>query len=141
VALRIGADSWPVEPIGVDAAQALAIPGSIGTLGWWRDGAKAGSRSGFTVVTGHATHDGGAAANRWWGLERGDRVAVRTAHGSLAYRVTSRTTYGYEDMPYARWFPKAGPGGPPALALITCSDYYDGEWHANTVVEAVPLVT
>jgi sortase (surface protein transpeptidase) len=130
-----------VEPIGVGAAQALAIPGSIDTLGWWRDGAKAGARSGFTVIAGHATQDGDGAANRWWSLERGDRVAVRTEHGSLPYRVASRTTYAYEDMPYARWFPAAGPSGPPALALITCSDYHDGEWHANTVVEAVPLAT
>ncbi len=130
-----------MEPVGVDAGQALAIPGAVNTLGWWRKGAKAGSRSGFTVLTGHATHDGGGAANRWWSLERGDRVAVRTAHGLLVYRVTSRTTYAYEDMPYARWFPAAGPSGPPALALITCADYHDGQWHANTVVEAVPLGT
>ena len=141
VALRIGGQSWPVEPVGANAAKALAIPGSINTLGWWRSGAKAGSRSGFTVLTGHATRDGDGAANRWWSLERGDRVAVRTEHGSLAYRVTSRTTYAYEDMPYARWFPAAGPSGPSALALITCADYHDGEWHANTVVEAVPLGT
>jgi hypothetical protein len=141
VALRIGGESWPVEPVGGDAAQALTIPGSINTLGWWRAGAKAGSPSGFTVLAGHATQDGGGAANRWWSLEPGDRVAVRTAHSTLAYRVTSRTTYAYADMPYARWFPAAGPSGPPALALITCADYHDGQWHANTVVEAVPLGT
>ena len=45
----------------------------------------------------------------------------------------------YGDMLYDRWFPTSRATGGPALALITCSDFRDGAWHANTVVEAVPL--
>ena len=34
--------------------------------------------------------------------------------------------------------PASGPDGPAGLALITCTDYRDGEWRSNLVVEAVP---
>jgi Sortase domain len=129
----------PVVPVGVDGARALDVPSDLSTFGWWREGALAGSREGFVVITGHATRDGRSPANRWWELEPGDEVTVSTAAGDLAYRVTSRTSYPYEDMPYDRWFPTSGPRGEPALALITCSDFRDGAWRANTVVEAVPL--
>lgn len=138
-ALTVANATATVVPIGVDGARALDVPGDVGTLGWWRDGALAGSPQGFVVITGHATRDGHAPANLWWELEPGDEVTVSTADGDLTYQVTARTSYPYDDMPYDRWFPAAGPTGEPALALITCSDFRDGVWHANTVVEAVPL--
>ena len=137
--LTVGEGVSPVVPVGTDEAQTLQVPGDVETLGWWRDGARPGDGAGFVVVTGHATRDGGAPANRWWDLEPGDVVSVATATDSLRYEVTSRTTYPYDDMPYERWFPASGSTGAPGLALITCSDFRDGAWHANTVVEAVPL--
>jgi hypothetical protein len=137
--LTVGEGVSPVVPVGTDEAQTLQVPGDVETLGWWRDGARPGDGAGFVVVTGHATRDGGAPANRWWDLEPGDVVSVATATDTLRYEVTSRTTYPYDDMPYERWFPASGSTGAPGLALITCSDFRDGAWHANTVVEAVPL--
>lgn len=138
-ALTVAGDTTSVVPVGVDAARALDVPSDLGTFGWWREGALAGADEGFVVITGHATRDGRAPANRWWELEPGDEVTVSTSAGDLSYRVTARTSYPYEDMPYDRWFPSSGPTGAPALALITCSDFRDGVWRANTVVEAVPL--
>lgn len=136
--LQFAGTTSPVASVGTDSARNLEIPGDLNTLGWWRDGAEAGSPEGFVVITGHATRDGTAAANRWWSAEPGDRIVLETDEGSLTYRVVSRTTYDIDEVPLGRWFPVDGPSGPPALALITCSDYRDGEWRANTVVEAVP---
>jgi hypothetical protein len=137
--LTVGEGVSPVVPVGTDEAQTLQVPGDVETLGWWRDGARPGDGAGFVVLTGHATRDGRAPANRWWDLEPGDVVSVATATDTLRYEVSSRTTYPYDDMPYERWFPASGSTGAPGLALITCSDFRDGAWHANTVVEAVPL--
>jgi Sortase domain len=137
--LWLGDERWPIVPVGVDQAQKLEIPNSVNTLGWWRDGARPGSGEGFTVLVGHAVNQGQAAANRWWTLQRGDTLAVGTGgDGVVTYRVRSRSTYSYEDVPLGRWFVPSGPEGPPALALITCSEFRDGDWTANTVVEAVP---
>ena len=137
-ALTVHHQTSPVVPVGVDSAQQLEIPGDIDTLGWWSGGAKPGSVKGFVVITGHATREGDGAANAWWSAKPGQRIRVRTPRGAVVYRVVSRKTYDKADIPLARWFPSDGPGGPPGLALITCADYRDGEWRANTVVEAVP---
>jgi LPXTG-site transpeptidase (sortase) family protein len=127
-----------VVSVGADEAAALQIPGDVNTVGWWQDGAEPGASEGFVVITGHATRQGDAAANEWWNAEPGDRVVVEAEHGTATYRVVSRKTYAKKDVPLARWFPAHGPGGPAGLALITCTDYRDGEWRSNLVVEAVP---
>lgn len=128
-----------VVTVGSDAARNLEIPGDINTLGWWQDGAEPGAPEGFVVITGHATRNGEAAANLWWSAEPGDTIVLDTEEGSITYRVVSRKTYDVSEVPLARWFPADEPAGPPALALITCADYRDGDWQANTVVEAVPV--
>ena len=127
-----------VVSVGADEAAALEIPGDVDTVGWWQDGAEPGAPEGFVVITGHATQQGDAAANEWWNAEPGDRVVLEAEHGTATYRVVSRKTYAKQDAPLARWFPAGGPGGPAGLALITCTDYRDGEWRSNLVVEAVP---
>jgi hypothetical protein len=138
IALEFAGERSSVVSVGADEAAALDIPGDLDTLGWWQDGAEPGTPEGFVVITGHATRDGSAAANAWWEAEPGDQIVVETEQGTAKYRVTSRQTYAYEEVPLARWFPASGPSGPAGLALITCADYYDGEWHSNLVVEAVP---
>lgn len=138
ISLRFAGTTSPVVSVGSDAARNLEIPGDINTLGWWEDGAEPGAGEGFVVITGHATRNGTAVANTWWSAEPGDEIVVESDQGSLTYRVVSRKTYDREEVPLARWFPADGPAGPPALALITCADYRDGSWQANTVVEAVP---
>jgi hypothetical protein len=137
-ALTVHHETSRVVPVGVDSAQQLEIPGDIDTLGWWTGGAKPGSAKGFVVITGHATREGTGAANAWWSAKPGQKIRVRTPRGAVVYRVVSRKTYDKTDIPLARWFPPSGPHGPAGLALITCADYRDGEWLANTVVEAVP---
>ena len=127
-----------VVSVGADEAAALEIPGDVNTVGWWQDGAEPGASEGFVVITGHATRQGDAAANEWWNAEPGDRIVLEAEHGMATYRVVSRKTYAKQDVPLARWFPARGPGGPAGLALITCTDYRDGEWRSNLVVEAVP---
>lgn len=137
-ALEFAGVRSPVVSVGADEAAALEIPGDIDTVGWWQDGAEPGSPEGFVVITGHATQQGNAAANAWWDAEPGDRVVLEAEHGTATYRVISRRSYADEDIPLARWFPADGPSGPAGLALITCTDYRDGEWRSNLVVEAVP---
>jgi hypothetical protein len=127
-----------VVPIGVGAARELEIPGDVNTLGWWTGGATPGATAGFVVITGHATREGTGAANAWWTAKPGDVVTLKTPRGKLRYRVVSRSTYQKDNIPLTRWFPSDGPHGPAGLALITCADYRNGEWRANTVVEAVP---
>jgi hypothetical protein len=138
IAMEFAGERSPVVSVGADEAAALQIPGDLDTVGWWKGGAEPGAAEGFVVITGHATQDGRAAANAWWDAEPGDRVVIETESGTATYRVISRQTYSYEDIPLARWFPAGGPNGPAGLALITCADYRDGEWHSNLVVEAVP---
>lgn len=137
-ALTLHRQTARVVPVGIDSAQRLEIPGDIHTLGWWQGGAKPGAVKGFVVITGHATREGDGAANTWWSARPGDRIAVKTPRGTVHYRVVSRKTYDKDEIPLARWFPFDGPAGPAGLALITCADYRDGAWQANTVVEAVP---
>jgi sortase (surface protein transpeptidase) len=136
--MEFAGERSPVVSVGADEAAALQIPGDLDTLGWWQDGGEPGAAEGFVVITGHATQDGGAAANKWWDAEPGDRVVLETDTGTATYRVISRRTYADEDVPLARWFPASGPNGPAGLALITCADYRDAEWRSNLVVEAVP---
>lgn len=138
IAIEFADERSPVVSVGADEAAALEIPGDLNTLGWWQDGAEPGSPEGFVVITGHATRDGTAAANAWWDAEPGDRVVIETENGTATYRVTSRQTYATQEVPLARWFPADKPTGPAGLALITCTDYRDGEWRSNLVVEAVP---
>ena len=139
VAIEFAGERSPVVSVGADEAATLEIPGDLDTVGWWQDGAEPGAPEGFVVITGHATQDGSATANTWWDAEPGDEVVVETEQGTATYRVISRQTYSYDDIPLARWFPAGGPTGPAGLALITCADYRDGEWRSNLVVEAVPV--
>ena len=138
VGLTLSEETSPVVPVGIDAAGQLMIPGDLATLGWWTGGASPGAQHGFVVITGHATVEGTGAANAWWSATPGQVIVLNTMHGPVTYRVVSRTTYDKDAIPLSRWFPTGGPQGRSGLALITCADYRDGEWHANTVVEAVP---
>lgn len=139
IAMEFAGERSPVVSIGATEAAALDIPGDLDTLGWWQDGAEPGAAEGFVVIAGHATQNGRAAANAWWDAEPGDRVVLETENGTATYRVISRQTYATDEVPLARWFPASGPSGPAGLALITCTDYRDGEWRSNLVVEAVPV--
>ena len=136
--LTLHHETSTVVPIGVGAARELVIPGDVNTLGWWTGGAKPGATAGFVVIAGHATREGTGAANAWWTARPGDVVTLKTPRGKVRYRVVSRSTYQKDNIPLRRWFPSDGPHGPAGLALITCSDYRNGAWRANTVVEAVP---
>ncbi len=128
----------PIRPVGVTAG-ALAVPDDVHTLGWWRDGAPAGSRQGTVVIDGHVDSAGqgiGALASIAR-MQPGERLALSTAHSEVAYVVQARRSFAKDALP-TDLFTRTGPA---RLALITCGGPFNTttrHYRDNIVVYAAP---
>ncbi|WP_307861995.1 class F sortase [Nocardioides sp. SYSU D00065] len=125
-----------VTPIAaVDGA--LDPPADPRRVGWWSGGARPGSRTGTTVLTGHTVHAGGGAFDDLEQLQRGDRVHVVVDSRRLSYDVRSVRVMGRAQLARdnARVFRPTGPG---RLVLITCEDWDGTVYRSNVVVTAEP---
>jgi hypothetical protein len=113
-----------VRPAGVRADGALEVPPSARDLGWWRDGARPGSRQGTVVVAGHVdtAEEGPGALFSLARLPLGSQVRVRSADGrTRVYRIAARRVHPKGRLPASVFTPL----GPPRLALITCTGEFD----------------
>ena len=128
--------SAPVSAIGIDMkAGALGIPADIKRVGWWRDGAAPGDKTGTVLIAGHvdSKKDGAGAFYALKSARRGDIVKV----DSRSYRVTGVKIVRKAALPasiYTRT-------GSPKLVLVTCGGPFDaaaGHYRDNVVVTAVP---
>jgi LPXTG-site transpeptidase (sortase) family protein len=127
----------PVVPAStVDGV--LVPPSDPQQLGWWRDGARAGSSQGRVLLTGHTVHTGGGALDHLGDLGIGDRMVVTTTHGTVAYAVESVTYYPKQTLAEfaAATFTQTGP---PRLVLITCERWNGASYDGNAVVVARPV--
>ena len=132
--LRVDA---PVVPISLQEATLLP-PDDPQTIGWWSGGARPGSLRGATVLTGHTVHTGGGAFDRLDTLRAGAPVSVRTARGTIRYRVTAVRTYRRASL--ARDADRVfGQQGPARLVLVTCDDWNGVRYLSNAVVFADPV--
>ena len=137
----LGIDA-PVSAMGIDLkAGALGTPENIDRVGWWRDGAAPGAKSGTILLAGHVD-SAKRGAGAFYGLKRahrGDRIQLRSDDGrTKTWRVTSTKLMRKESLPpeiYTR-------SGPRRLVLVTCGGPFDarrGHYRDNIVVTAVPL--
>lgn len=124
----------PLEPSGSDLASQTIVPPPT-MDGYWLTpyGSPGAGSLNTTYVAGHSWQDQEAPFNRLsTHAAAGDRLAVTTATGEVAYRVDSVTTYdksGLKDSPIWQVVPNR-------LVLISC--YTDDLWGTNVVVVASP---
>ncbi|HEY0643465.1 MAG TPA: class F sortase [Nocardioides sp.] len=137
VLLRIPSIGVEAEVEGIAAeAGVLSPPADPALVGWWVAGARAGSRGGAVLLTGHTVHGGGGVFDDLAALERGDVVEVGTRAGVVAYAVVSVRDLDKEQL--ASTAPSLfGSGGRPRVVLVTCADWDDGDYLGNTVVVGV----
>jgi sortase (surface protein transpeptidase) len=82
-------------------------------------------------------HDGGGAFDNLGQLAVGAAVSVTTGRGTIAYVVSSVTTYRKKALAKqaAQVFDQSVPG---RLVLVTCEDWDGTAYLSNSVVIAVP---
>lgn len=115
----------------------LIPPSNPRLVGWWSDGARPGATKGSAVITGHTVHTGGGAFDDLDQLRAGDRVSVRTRHGTIEYVVTAVTIYRKKALAkQAQQIFSQGVRG--RLVLVTCEDWDGTGYLSNAVVIAVP---
>ena len=126
----------PVLPIAPEAG-VLVPPDNPRELGWYEYGARPGAVHGSAVITGHTVHTGGGALDELDDLRTGDTVRVRTAKGTIGYRVSQVSILSKAQ--FARRAQKVFSSTVPGrLVLITCTDWDGQDYLSNTLVYANP---
>ena len=123
--------------LGLTSGGALQVPPTTAVAGWYTGSPRPGA-IGSAVIAGHIDSvTGPGIFYRLSQLQRGDRVYVRRADGTLAiFEVTQVQSYAKNDFPTAAVY---GPVPDPELRLITCGgtfDYSTRSYLSNTVVYA-----
>jgi LPXTG-site transpeptidase (sortase) family protein len=133
--LRVRAE---VLAVAMGRDRTLLPPRNPHRVGWWSGSAAPGFARGGTVIAGHTVHTGGGAFDHLGRLKRGSAVDVRTATGTMRYRVDSVATYDKTKL--AKAAPRLfGQDVGARLVLVTCDDW-DGEAYlSNVVVIATPV--
>jgi hypothetical protein len=136
----LGIDA-PVTPVGIDVVHGvLAAPSAIQRLGWWRDGAAPGTRSGVVLIAGHvdSAKAGAGAFFRLKDARPGERIRVTAAGGrTFTYRVVSVRKYPKSKLPTDVY----STTGRARLILVTCGGPFDraaGHYRDNVVLVAFP---
>jgi hypothetical protein len=132
--------STPLIRLGLLPSGALQVPASTSVAGWYTGSSRPGA-VGPAVIVGHIdSRVGPGVFFRLPGLQRGDRVYIRRADGTLAaFRVTSVQTYPKDTFPTQAVY---GPTPDAELRLITCGGAFDpssGSYLSNVVVYAVAI--
>jgi sortase (surface protein transpeptidase) len=137
----LGIDA-PIDPVGVDANGAMALPKDVRRVGWYRFNPAPGAAAGSVVVSGHvdSAEQGKGAMFDLGSADVGDLITIRSEDGTRhAYRVTGRQTIVKKRLPVENLFAKSGP---PRLVLITCGGPFITSLHSyrdNLVVAAEPV--
>lgn len=125
-----------VVPIGLTGGR-LIPPSDPQVVGWWKDGAVPGAARGTAILTGHSVSTGGGAFNDLKDLRPGDVITIVTVRGEIGYRVVTVAYYPKKELARlsAVLFSQTVPG---RLVLSTCSNFFDGAYHGNTLAFAKP---
>jgi LPXTG-site transpeptidase (sortase) family protein len=123
--------------LGLTSSGALQVPPTTSVAGWYTGSPRPGS-IGSAVIAGHIDSvTGPGIFFRLSQLQRGDRVYVKRADGTLAvFEVTEVQMYAKDAFPTAAVY---GAVPDPELRLITCGgtfDYTTRSYLSNTVVYA-----
>ena len=123
--------------LGLTSSGALQVPPTTSVAGWYTGSPRPGS-IGSAVIAGHIDSlTGPGVFFRLSQVQRGDRVYVKRADGTLAvFAVTQVQMYAKDAFPTAAVY---GAVPDPELRLITCGgtfDYTTGSYLSNTVVYA-----
>ncbi len=123
--------------LGLTSSGALQVPPTTSVAGWYTGSPRPGS-IGSAVIAGHIDSvTGPGIFFRLSQLQRGDRVYVKRADGTLAvFEVTEVQMYAKDAFPTAAVY---GAVPDPELRLITCGgtfDYSTRSYLSNTVVFA-----
>jgi LPXTG-site transpeptidase (sortase) family protein len=123
--------------LGLTSTGALQVPPTTAVAGWYTGSPRPGA-IGSAVIAGHIDSVAGPGVfYRLSQLQRGDRVYVRRADGTLAvFAVTQVQSYPKDDFPTTAVY---GAVPDPELRLITCGgtfDYSTRSYLSNTVVYA-----
>ena len=126
--------------LGLTSSGALQVPPTTTVAGWYTGSPRPGS-IGSAVIAGHIDSvTGPGVFYRLSKLQRGDRVYVRRADGTLAvFKVTEVQMYPKDDFPTVTVY---GATPTPQLRLITCGgtfDYSTRSYLSNTVVFATEV--
>lgn len=124
----------PVESVGIDANNDLAVPATNpwSDVGLYKYGATPGAQ-GSAVIDGHLDRPGGAPAVFWYlrNIKVGALVIFTNAAGkTLHFKVTSFAYYPPADAPLAAIFSKTGGA---YLNLITCAGKWIAPAHQTTL--------
>jgi len=131
-----------VQPEGVDAAGAMALPEDPAVAGWYRFGAAPASDAGSTVLAAHvdAVGYGVGPFARLATIPVGTTVTVTDGAGRATdYAVVTVDLLAKTGVPWSSVFDH---DGPPRLVLVTCGGEFDTGTHhyrSNLVVTATPL--
>jgi LPXTG-site transpeptidase (sortase) family protein len=123
--------------LGLTSAGTLQVPPTTAVAGWYTGSPRPGS-IGSAVIAGHIdSYQGPGVFYRLSDLQRGDRVYVRRADGTLVvFKVTEVRQYPKDAFPTTAVY---GATPTPELRLITCGgtfDYSTKSYLSNTVVYA-----
>ena len=123
--------------LGLTSSGALQVPSTTAVAGWYTGSPRPGS-IGSAVIAGHIDSIAGPGIFfRLSQLQRGARVYVRRADGTLAvFEVTEVQMYPKDAFPTTAVY---GAVPDPELRLITCGgtfDYSTRSYRSNTVVYA-----
>jgi LPXTG-site transpeptidase (sortase) family protein len=126
--------------LGLTSTGTLQVPPTTAVAGWYTGSPRPGA-IGSAVIAGHIdSYRGPGVFYRLSQLQRGDRVYVRRADGTLAvFKVTDVQMYPKDGFPTAAVY---GPTPAAELRLITCGgtfDYSTGSYLSNTVVYATEV--
>ena len=137
---RLGIDA-PVAAADIDTRLGvLDVPQSIGSVGWWRDGAAPGDSAGTILLGGHvdSARRGAGAFYALKGARRGDTITLRSETGATrSYRVTSMRRVRKAELPTGI-FTRTGER---RLVLVTCGGPFDTKakrYRDNVIVTALP---
>lgn len=132
----IGVDS-PLERLGLNADNTVAVPRRWGIAGWFAGGPRPGE-PGPALILGHVDSRAGPAVfHRLRGLRSGDEIIVRLRSGPSARFVVQRLEHHDKDRfpTKAVYFPTLE----PTLRLVTCGGPFDasvGHYRDNVIVFA-----
>jgi hypothetical protein len=135
----------PLVSVAMDAKNTLNPPRNPREVGWWKGGARPGSHTGQTLVTGHTVHTGGGALDKLGTVKRGALVRVVRTHDGTTKRITYEVTdvVSYSTAQVAQQADQlfGQTGGDGRLVLVTCTGWDGTRYHGNVVVLARPMGT
>lgn len=137
---EIGVDA-PVDPMGVDAENALEVPTDTVRVGWWSGGAQPGQADPSVLVGHRDSSTGPAVFIGLDALEPGDEIEVDRADGSTArFAVERLESHPKTEFPTLSVY---GETDASTLRLVTCFGAFDDvarSYDDNLVVYANLIV-